>query len=47
MSRINRVISNVIVTGGTGVTGNALVRYLLKNNIKVTAIIRENSIREK
>lgn len=47
MSGINRVISNVIVTGGTGVTGNALVRYLLKKNIKVTAIIRENSIREK
>ncbi|MBO4864524.1 MAG: NAD(P)-dependent oxidoreductase [Eubacterium sp.] len=40
-------IKRVIVTGGTGVTGNALVRYLLTKGIEVTAIIRPGSVREK
>ena len=40
-------IKRVIVTGGTGVTGNALVRYLLSKRIEVTAIIRPGSVREK
>lgn len=39
------MIKKAIVTGGTGVTGNALVKYLLKQNIKVTALIRPNSKR--
>ena len=33
------------VTGGTGVTGNALVRYLLKQNIEVTTLVRRGSNR--
>lgn len=40
------MIKRVIVTGGTGVTGNALVRYLLNQNIEVTALIRSNSKRK-
>lgn len=40
------MLKRVIVTGGTGVTGNALVRYLLNQGIQVTALIRRNSIRE-
>ena len=40
-------ISSAIVTGGTGVTGNALVRYLLDQGVKVTALVRKNSIRAK
>lgn len=39
------MLNHVIVTGGTGVTGNALVRYLLQQNIKVTALIRPGSFR--
>lgn len=39
------VVKNVIVTGGTGVTGNALVKYLLREGISVTAIIRPGSVR--
>lgn len=39
------MIKQVLVTGGTGVTGNALVRYLLQHNIAVTALIRPNSFR--
>lgn len=35
----------VLVTGGTGVTGVALVRYLLQQNKEVTAIVRRNSSR--
>lgn len=35
----------VLVTGGTGVTGVALVRYLLQQNKKVTAIVRRDSSR--
>ncbi len=38
-------MKHVIVTGGTGVTGNALVRFLLKKNIEVTAIVRRGSNR--
>lgn len=40
-------MNHVIVTGGTGVTGNALVRYLLQQNIRVTALVRPNSFRKK
>ena len=40
-------ISSAIVTGGTGVTGNALIRYLLNQGIIVTALIRPGSVREK
>lgn len=36
---------HVIVTGGTGVTGNALIRYLLHRNIEVTTIVRPGSRR--
>ena len=39
------MIQNVIVTGGTGVTGNALVKYLLQQNISVTALVRPRSFR--
>ena len=38
---------HVIVTGGTGVTGNALTRYLLDCGIRVTALLRPNSFRKK
>ncbi|MCR5030674.1 MAG: NAD(P)-dependent oxidoreductase [Selenomonadaceae bacterium] len=37
----------VIVTGGTGVTGNALVRYLLSCGVAVTALVRPGSFRKK
>ena len=40
-------MKNVIVTGGTGVTGNALVHRLLQYNISVTALVRPNSFRRK
>ena len=40
-------IKRVLVTGGTGVTGVALVRYLLAKDIAVTAIVRPGSFREK
>jgi len=36
---------NVLVTGCTGVTGNALVRYLLAQDLSVTAVIRPSSPR--
>ncbi len=39
------MIKQAIVTGGTGVTGNALVRYLLQQNIAVTALVRPGSFR--
>lgn len=39
------MLKHVIVTGGTGVTGNALVRYLLNKNIHVTAFVRKGSCR--
>lgn len=39
------MIKKAIVTGGTGVTGNALVKYLLQQNIEVTALVRPNSFR--
>lgn len=41
------MIKHALVTGGTGVTGNALVRYLLQQNIKVTALVRPMSFRRK
>lgn len=40
-------MKRVVVTGGTGVTGVALVRYLLSKGIEVIALVRENSSREK
>lgn len=40
-------VKNVIVTGGTGVTGNALIRYLLDVGVNVTALVRRNSVRAK
>ena len=39
------MLKNVILTGGTGLTGNALLRYLLKQNVSVTVLVRKNSIR--
>lgn len=42
-----RKINNVIITGATGVVGNALVRYLLDRGISVTAVVRPNSRRKK
>lgn len=41
------MIKSAVITGGTGVTGNALVKYLLQQNIEVTVIIRPNSFRQK
>lgn len=40
------MIRHAVVTGGTGVTGNALVKYLLQQEIKVTALIRPGSFRK-
>lgn len=40
-------MQNVIVTGGTGVTGNALVHSLISQNIHVTALVRPGSFRRK
>lgn len=40
------MIKRVIVTGGTGVTGNALVKYLLQQKIEVTALVRPGSFRK-
>ena len=40
-------MKHVLVTGGTGVTGNALIRYLLQHNIAVTALVRPGSFRRK
>lgn len=37
----------VLVTGGTGVTGVALVRHLLRKNKEVTAIVRPHSKRSR
>ena len=45
MDSVKRKISRVIVTGGTGLTGNALVRYLMSVGIHVTALVRPNSTR--
>lgn len=39
------MIQQALVTGGTGVTGNALVRYLLQQHIAVTALVRPGSFR--
>lgn len=41
------MLCHVIVTGSTGVTGNALVRYLLDCGIRVTALVRPSSFRRK
>ncbi|MDE7062180.1 MAG: NAD-dependent epimerase/dehydratase family protein, partial [Lachnospiraceae bacterium] len=41
------MIKKVIVTGGTGVTGNALVKYLLQQKIEVTALVRPGSFRRR
>lgn len=40
-------MKRVLVTGGTGVTGVALVRYLLQQNIEVVALLRCGSFRER
>lgn len=40
-----KLIKHAVITGGTGVTGNALVKYLLQQNIEVTALIRPDSFR--
>lgn len=40
-------MENVIVTGATGVTGIALVRFLLEKRIHVTAFVRPGSFRMK
>lgn len=39
------MIKRAIVTGATGLTGNALVRFLSNQNIEVTAVARRNSTR--
>lgn len=39
------MLKRAIVTGGTGVTGNAVVKYLLKQKIEVTALVRPGSAR--
>ena len=40
-------MKRVLVTGGTGVTGVALIRYLLQKGIEVIALLRRNSPRER
>lgn len=40
-------MKRVLVTGGTGLTGAALIRYLLACEIEVVALIRKNSARIK
>lgn len=40
-------MERVLVTGGTGVTGNALVRCLLRQHVKVTALVRPGSFRRR
>lgn len=40
-------MKRVLVTGGTGVTGVALVRYLLQQNVEVVALLRRGCLREK
>ena len=39
------MIQKAIITGGTGVTGNALLRYLLEQNVFVTVLVRKGSQR--
>lgn len=39
------MLTHVIVSGGTGVTGNALVRLLVDNGAEVTALVRPDSQR--
>ena len=39
------MIRNVLLTGGTGLTGNALLRYLLNRDVNVTVLVRKNSSR--
>ena len=38
-------MNKVVITGATGMIGRTLIEYLLNKNIKVLAIIRENSKR--
>ncbi len=40
-------MKRVLVTGGTGVTGVALIRYLLDHNVEVVALIRKETSRIK
>ena len=40
-------MKNAIITGATGVTGNALTRYLLNQGICVTALVRPDSPRKR
>jgi len=40
-------MKKVVITGATGMIGKTLIDYLLKKDIKVLAIIRENSSRKK
>ena len=39
------MVRKAIVTGGTGVTGNALVKYLLQKGIEVIVLVRPGSFR--
>ena len=39
------MIKNALLTGGTGLTGNALLRYLLDKGVNVTVLVRSNSSR--
>lgn len=38
-------MEHVLISGGTGLTGNAVVRYMLEQGIEVTALVRPNSSR--
>lgn len=38
-------MKSVVITGATGMIGYSLVEYLLQNNVKVTAILRPNSLK--
>lgn len=39
------MLKKIIMTGGTGVTGNALLKYLIDQGIEVTVLVRRNSTR--
>ncbi len=47
LKKNGRIVRSALVTGGTGVTGNALVRFLLQKGVQVTTLIRPQSSRSR
>lgn len=41
------MLKKIIMTGGTGVTGNALLKYAMNQGTEVTVLVRRNSTRRK